>query len=87
MSYKSPLETRLAKKVTKAIAEYSLIEDGDHIDIDPERRRIDIGVSAETLAKRRAQWRAPAPRYTGGVFAKYAQLVASASNGAITGSR
>ncbi len=37
-----------------------------------------------TLATRRAAWRAPAPRYTGGVWAKYAALVSSASDGAIT---
>jgi dihydroxy-acid dehydratase len=65
----------------------ALVEDGDPIDIDPERRRIDLAVSAEALGKRRAQWRAPEPRYTSGVFAKYARLVTSASEGAVTTSR
>jgi dihydroxy-acid dehydratase len=65
----------------------ALVEDGDHIDIDPGRRRMDLAVSAETLAKRRAKWHAPEPRYTRGVFAKYSRLVTSASEGAVTSSR
>jgi dihydroxy-acid dehydratase len=65
----------------------ALVEDGDHIDIDPGRRRMDLAVSDETLAKRRAKWRVPEPHYTSGVFAKYARLVTSASEGAVTSSR
>jgi dihydroxy-acid dehydratase len=47
-------------------------------------RRIDLDVAPEILKDRLARWQAPAPRYTSGVFAKYAALVSSASEGAIT---
>ena len=61
-----------------------LVEEGDEIVIDVEARRMDLNVSGELLAERRARWQAPAPRYTTGVMAKYAALVSSASEGAIT---
>jgi dihydroxy-acid dehydratase len=65
-----------------------LVAEGDEIVIDVEARRLDLNVPEQVLAERRAQWQAPAPRYTGGVMAKYAALVSSASEGAITtGSR
>ena len=56
------------------------------ITFDITARRLDVRCSSQELAKRRAAWRAPAPRYTHGVMAKYAQLVSSASEGAVTGS-
>jgi dihydroxy-acid dehydratase len=63
----------------------ALLRDGDLITIDVQKRRLNVQLSAVELAKRRARWRAPAPRYRWGVMAKYAQLVSSASEGAVTG--
>ena len=62
----------------------ALVQDGDVITLDVERRALDLDVPEEELARRRAAWRPPPPRYTAGVFAKYARSVASASEGAIT---
>ena len=62
----------------------ALLEDGDAITIDAETREISVAVSDATLAERRARWTAPAPVYTRGVLAKYAKLVSSASEGAVT---
>ena len=62
----------------------ALVEEGDQVIIDVDARRVDLDVSAEALADRRAAWSAPAPRYARGVLAKYAALVSSASNGAVT---
>jgi dihydroxy-acid dehydratase len=62
----------------------AVIRDGDRIVIDVERRRLDLDVSEDELAERLAAWTAPAPRYTKGVFAKYAAQVGSASEGAPT---
>jgi dihydroxy-acid dehydratase len=64
-----------------------LVAEGDEIVIDVEARRLDLNVPEQVLADRRARWQAPAPRYTGGVMAKYAALVSSASEGAITTGR
>jgi dihydroxy-acid dehydratase len=61
-----------------------LVEEGDEIVIDVDARRLDLDVAESVLARRRAGWHAPAPRYTGGVLAKYAALVSSASEGAVT---
>jgi dihydroxy-acid dehydratase len=64
-----------------------LVEEGDEIVIDVEARRLDLAVPDATLAERRARWEPPAPRYPGGVMAKYAVLVSSASEGAVTTGR
>jgi dihydroxy-acid dehydratase len=64
-----------------------LVAEGDEIVIDVESRRMDLNVSEDVLAERRARWQVPAPRYTTGVMAKYAALVSSASEGAITTGR
>ena len=64
----------------------ALVRDGDAITFDIKARRLDVDLSLAELAKRRAKWKAPAPRYQQGVMAKYAQLVSSASEGAVTGS-
>jgi dihydroxy-acid dehydratase len=64
-----------------------LIQEGDEIQIDVAARRLDLLVGEAELAERRAGWSAPAPRYAGGVMAKYAALVSSASEGAITTGR
>ncbi len=63
----------------------ALVRDGDPITFDIPRRRLDVRCSDEELAARRARWHPPAPPYTRGVMAKYAQLVSSASEGAVTG--
>jgi dihydroxy-acid dehydratase len=62
----------------------ALIHEGDEILIDAENRRLDVLVDAAELERRSAEWTAPAPRYTAGALAKYARLVGSASNGAVT---
>jgi len=62
----------------------AFVADGDEIEIDVDRKALDLLVGDEVLAARRAAWTPPAPRYPGGVFAKYAALVSSASDGAIT---
>ena len=62
-----------------------LVHDGDEIRIDPAGRRIDLLVDDAELARRRAAWREPEPRYKTGALAKYARLVSSASTGAVTG--
>jgi dihydroxy-acid dehydratase len=62
----------------------ALIEEGDEIVIDAERRRIDVTVDDAELDRRRTGWIPPAPRYTSGALAKYARAVGSAANGAVT---
>jgi dihydroxy-acid dehydratase len=65
-----------------------LIEDGDEIVIDVDRSALDLEVPETTLAERRARWKPRPPNYAGGVMAKYAALVSTASEGAVTtGSR
>ena len=60
------------------------LRSGDTINIDVKKRRLDVELSAAELKKRLAKWRAPKPRYTSGVFHKYATLVSNASQGAVT---
>ncbi len=62
----------------------ALVEEGDTIVIDVDRKALDLDVAAEILAERRRQWVRPEPAYRGGVMAKYAALVSSASTGAVT---
>jgi dihydroxy-acid dehydratase len=59
------------------------VHDGDVITIDIENRRLDLDVDAATLAARLEDWKAPQPRFATGVFARYAQAVASAADGAV----
>jgi dihydroxy-acid dehydratase len=59
----------------------AFIRDGDKITLDVRARRLDVDAN---LDERRAQWKPPAPRYPSGVMAKYAKLVSSASEGAVT---
>ncbi len=61
-----------------------LVEEGDPITIDADRRLIQVEVDDAELEKRRASWTPPAPRYTKGMLAKYAKLVSSSSLGAVT---
>ena len=62
----------------------ALVRDGDRITIDAERNEINLEVPEAEIAARRAGWKAPAPKATRGVLAKYARQVASASLGAAT---
>lgn len=62
----------------------ALIEDGDSISIDAENKVINLSVGEAEIARRRAEWKQPAPRYTRGVLAKYAAQVTSAHLGAVT---
>ena len=62
----------------------ALVQEGDSITIDAPARLLQLNVSDAELAQRRAQWQPPQPRYTKGVLAKYARLVASSSQGAVT---
>jgi dihydroxy-acid dehydratase len=60
------------------------LRDGDTVVLDVEARRLDVELSDDELKARLADWTPPAPRYTKGVFAKYAAHVGSASEGAVT---
>ncbi|MBY0249677.1 MAG: dihydroxy-acid dehydratase [Nitrospiraceae bacterium] len=62
----------------------ALVQEGDSITIDADARLLQLNVPDEALARRRAAWQPPAPRYTRGVLAKYAKHVSSASTGAVT---
>jgi dihydroxy-acid dehydratase len=62
----------------------ALVKSGDAITIDAEKCELNLGVSSAELKRRRKLWKAPKPRYTRGVLAKYAHLVTSASMGAVT---
>ncbi len=61
-----------------------LVEEGDSITIDAHSKLLQLNVSDDELAKRKAQWQPREPRYTRGVLAKYAKLVSSSSLGAVT---
>jgi dihydroxy-acid dehydratase len=60
------------------------VRDGDMIRFDVKTRTLEVEISADVLGRRMQEWKAPQPRYSTGVFAKYAALVSSASQGAIT---
>jgi len=62
----------------------AIVENGDKITINADTKQLTLHLSDETIAQRLAQWQQPAPRYTRGVLAKYAKLVNSASQGAVT---
>jgi len=62
----------------------ALVEEGDSITIDAHKLLIQLNVDDTTLARRRAAWQPPKPRYTRGLLAKYMRLVSTASKGAIT---
>ncbi|MGA2072980.1 MAG: dihydroxy-acid dehydratase [Terriglobia bacterium] len=63
------------------------VADGDIVVFDIEKRRLDVELPDAEIQKRLAKWHEPEPRYKSGVFAKYAALVSSASEGAITRAR
>ncbi|MBM4299800.1 MAG: dihydroxy-acid dehydratase, partial [Deltaproteobacteria bacterium] len=60
------------------------VRDGDSILFDIKARRLDVEISEQELKLRLANWKVPEPRYKTGVMAKYAKLVSSASEGAVT---
>ena len=60
------------------------VRDGDTIIFDIEARRLDLDISEQELKARLREWVPPVPRYKTGVMAKYAKLVSSASEGAVT---
>jgi dihydroxy-acid dehydratase len=63
----------------------ALVHEGDSVTIDAHQQLIQLNVADEEIARRRASWTKPAPRYTRGVLAKYAALASTASKGAVTG--
>ena len=63
----------------------AIIEDGDEILIDTENNKLELLIDDSAIAQRLSNWKQPTPRYKKGVLAKYAKLVHSASEGAITG--
>jgi dihydroxy-acid dehydratase len=62
----------------------ALVHEGDSVTIDARQQLIQLNVADDEIARRRAQWSAPPPRYTRGVLAKFAALTSSASKGAVT---
>ena len=62
----------------------ALIEEGDSVTIDAHQLLIQLNVSEDEIAQRRAAWKKPKPRYTRGLLAKYASLASTASKGAVT---
>ncbi|MDP9433906.1 MAG: dihydroxy-acid dehydratase [Actinomycetota bacterium] len=62
----------------------ALVQDGDRIRLDLTARTLDLLVDADELERRRAGWKPLEPRYTTGVLGKYAKLVGSAAQGAVT---
>ena len=63
----------------------ALAQEGDSITIDAHKLLIQLNVSDEEIARRRAAWKQPQPRYTRGVLSKFAKLASTASKGAVTG--
>jgi dihydroxy-acid dehydratase len=61
-----------------------LVADGDRIRVDVPARRLDVLVDDAVLEQRAAGWKPSPPRYTSGALAKYARLVGSAGQGAVT---
>ncbi|MDY7578078.1 dihydroxy-acid dehydratase [Herbaspirillum sp. RTI4] len=62
----------------------ALVEEGDSVTIDAHQQLLQLNVADEEIARRRALWKQPAPRYTSGILYKFGVLVSSASKGAVT---
>jgi len=65
----------------------AIVRDGDKITIDAQKREITLHLAEPDIKARQKKWKAPKPRYTHGVLAKYAKLVSCASEGAVTDKR
>ena len=63
----------------------ALVQEGDSVTIDAHKLLIELNVPEEEIARRRAAWKQPQPRYTRGVLSKFATLASTASKGAVTG--
>jgi dihydroxy-acid dehydratase len=61
----------------------AIVKNGDLINFDGERRKLDVDLSAAEIKRRLKSWKAPRPKYIRGALAKYARLVGSASKGAL----
>jgi dihydroxy-acid dehydratase len=62
----------------------ALVQEGDTITIDAEKNTLEVNASEAELARRRAQWQAPPPKFSKGVLYKYMKMVSSASEGCVT---
>ncbi|MFL0786827.1 MAG: dihydroxy-acid dehydratase, partial [Prochlorococcus sp.] len=62
----------------------ALVQEGDSITVDAEQRLLQLNIDDAELERRRIAWVKPQPRYTTGILGKYARLVSSSSNGALT---
>lgn len=62
----------------------AVVRNGDTITIDAVKRQINVGLSASEIKKRLKSWKKPKPKAQRGALAKYAKLVSSASEGAVT---
>ncbi|HXY39069.1 MAG TPA: dihydroxy-acid dehydratase, partial [Vicinamibacteria bacterium] len=62
----------------------ALVQEGDRVTIDADRRLLQLELDEAEIARRRAAWKQPVPRYTSGVLAKYTKLVTSSAKGAVT---
>jgi dihydroxy-acid dehydratase len=62
----------------------SLVKNGDMVSVDVKRGKVDLEVSQVEIRNRKKKWKPIRPRYKNGVLAKYASLVSSASEGAVT---
>ena len=62
----------------------AIVKNGDPISIDATTRKLTLGIPDSEITARLAKWKQPKPRYTKGVLAKYAKLVNTASEGAVT---
>ena len=62
----------------------ALVKNGDEISINTDENSITLHISDSELEKRKKEWKRPEPNYKSGALAKYASLVGSAANGAIT---
>jgi dihydroxy-acid dehydratase len=63
----------------------AILKDGDTIVFDVQGRQLNVELTGSEIEERLSQWEPPAPPYTSGVMAKYARLVSSAAQGAVTG--
>ena len=66
------------------LTDQMLVEDGDTILFDEQNRKLELEVSDEEIQTRLAAWKPPEPKFKRGVMAKYARLVSSAAQGAVT---